>query len=117
MAKQEVQKSKVEELKSEIDKWVEEFKQSQKRIERFDVYEGESLSLGFIGYKDDKGNLNVLISIHGQKPTNSVSFPAEALADAKEIMRLLEKYEELFKYVEKYEQKTSSTRKRKSLLE
>ena len=108
---------KIEQLKQEIDKWVDEFTKSQKRFDRFDVYEGEQLSLGFLAYKDDKGQTTVLISIHGQKPTNSLSFPANALEDIKQITRTLEKYEELFRYIEKYEENVKSVKKKKNLLE
>jgi len=108
---------KVEALKQEIDKWVQEFTASQKRFDRFDLYEGEQLSLGFLAYKDDQGRVTVLISIHGQKPTNSVSFPISALEDIKQITKLLEKYEELFKYIEKYEENVKSIKKKKNLLE
>jgi len=108
---------KVEELKKEIDNWVSEFSKSQKRFDRFDVYEGEQLSLGFLAYKDDNNNTTVLISIHGQKPTNSLSFPANALEDIKMITKMLEKYEELFKYIEKYEENVKSVKKKKNLLE
>jgi ssRNA-specific RNase YbeY (16S rRNA maturation enzyme) len=108
---------KVEELKKEIDNWVEEFSKSNKRFDRFDVHEGEQLSLGFLAYKDDKGQTTVLISMHGQKPTNSLSFPANALEDVKQITKMLEKYEELFKYIEKYEENVKSVRKKKNLLE
>ena len=108
---------KIEQLKAEIDKWVDEFTKSSKKFERFDVYEGEQLSLGFLAYKDDKNNTTVLISIHGQKPTNSLSFPANALEDVKAITKMLEKYEELFKYIEKYEENVKSMKKKKNLLE
>jgi len=108
---------KVEEIKKEIDNWVEEFTKSNKRFERFDLYEGEQLSLGFLAYKDDKGQTTVLISVHGQKPTNSLSFPANALEDIKQITKMLEKYEELFKYIEKYEENVKSVKKKKNLLE
>ncbi|AOS58364.1 conserved lipothrixviral protein [Sulfolobus islandicus filamentous virus 2] len=117
MAKQEVKQDRTDELKTEIDKWVEEFTKSQKRFSRFDVYEGEQLSLGFIAYKDDKNNVNVLISMHGQKPTNSVSFPASALEDIKAMLKIVEKYEKLFKYVEKFETNAETNRKKKILLE
>jgi hypothetical protein len=108
---------KIEELKKEIDNWVDEFTKSTKRFDRFDVYEGEQLSLGFLAYKDDKNNTTVLISIHGQKPTNSLSFPVNALEDIKQITRTLEKYEELFRYIEKYEENVKSVKKKKNLLE
>jgi len=108
---------KVEELKKEIDKWVDEFSKSQKRFDRFDLYEGMQISLGFLAYKDDKGQTTVLISIHGQKPTNSLSFPVSGLEDVKAIVKMLEKYEELFKYIEKYEENVKSAKKKKNLLE
>ena len=108
---------KIENLKQEIDKWVEEFSKSSKRFERFDLYEGEQLSLGFLAYKDDKVQTTVLISVHGQKPTNSLSFPANALEDIKQITKMLEKYEELFKYIEKYEENVKNIKKKKNLLE
>jgi len=108
---------KIEQLKQEIDKWVEEFSKSSKRFDRFDVYEGEQLNLGFLAYKDDKGQTTILISIHGQKPTNSLSFPANALDDVKMITKMIEKYEELFKYIEKYEENVKSSKKKKNLLE
>ena len=108
---------KIEQLKAEIDKWVEEFSKSSKKFDRFDVYEGEQLSLGFLAYKDDKGQTTVLISIHGQKPTNSLSFPVSAFDDIKSITKMLEKYEELFRYIEKYEENVKSGKKKKNLLE
>jgi len=108
---------KIEQLKAEIDKWIEEFSKSQKRFERFDLYEGEQLNLGFLAYKDDKGQTTVLISVHGQKPTNSLSFPVSGLEDIKTITKMLEKYEELFKYIEKYEENVKSIKKKKNLLE
>ena len=98
---------KIESLKAEIDKWIEEFNKSTKKFERFDLYEGEQLNLGFLAYKDDKNNTTVLISIHGQKPTNSLSFPVSALEDIKSITKMLEKYEENVK----------SAKKKKNLLE
>jgi len=108
---------KIESLKQEIDKWVSDFIQSQKKFERFDVYDGEQISLGFLAYKDDQGRVTVLISIHGQKPTNSLSFPVSGLEDIKQVTKLLEKNEELFKYVEKYEENVKSVKKKKNLLE
>jgi len=116
-SKSENKNEKLEALKQEIDMWVSDFAKSTKRFDRFDLYEGEQLSLGFLAYKDDKNNVTVLISIHGQKPTNSLSFPVNALTDIKEITKLLEKYEELFKYIEKYEENVKSTKKKKNLLE
>jgi len=115
--KSENKSEKIETLKQEIDKWVSDFIQSQKKFDRFDLYSGEQISLGFLAYKDDKGQVTVLISIHGQKPTNSVSFPVSALEDITQITRLLEKHEELFKYVEKYEENVKSVKKKKNLLE
>ena len=108
---------KVEALKQEIDLWVSDFAKSSKKFDRFDVYEGEQLSLGFLAYKDDKNNTTVLISIHGQKPTNSLSFPVSAFDDIKSITKMLEKYEELFRYIEKYEENVKSIKKKKNLLE
>jgi hypothetical protein len=108
---------KVEALKQEIDLWVSDFAKSSKKFDRFDVYEGEQLNLGFLAYKDDKGQVTVLISIHGQKPSNSLSFPASGLKDIKEITELLTKYKELFEYIEKYEENVKSTKKKKNLLE
>jgi len=115
--KSENRNEKTEQLKAEIDKWIQEFSASQKKFERFDVYSGEQISLGFLAYKDDRGQVTVLISIHGQKPTNSLSFPVSALEDIKQITKMLEKHEELFKYVEKYEENVKSVKKKKNLLE
>ena len=115
--KSENKNEKIEALKQEIDMWVSDFSKSTKKFDRFDLYEGEQLSLGFLAYKDDKNNVTVLISIHGQKPTNSLSFPVSALQDIKEIAKMLEKHEELFKYVEKYEENIKTGKKRKNLLE
>jgi len=115
--KTEQKNEKIEEIKKEIDNWIEEFNKSSKRFDRFDLYEGEQLSLGFLSYKDDKGQTTVLISLHGQKPTNSLSFPANALEDIKQITKMLEKYEELFRYIEKYEENIKSIKKKKNLLE
>jgi hypothetical protein len=115
--KSENKNEKIETLKQEIDKWVSDFIQSQKKFERFDVYDGEQISLGFLAYKDNQERVTVLISIHGQKPTNSLSFPVSALNDIKEIAKMVEKYEELFKYIEKYEENIKSVKKKKNLLE
>ena len=115
--KSENKNEKTESLKQEIDIWVSDFSKSAKKFDRFDVYEGEQLNLGFLAYKDDQGRVTVLISIHGQKPTNSLSFPVSGLEDIKQITKLLEKYEELFKYIEKYEENIKSTKKKKNLLE
>jgi len=115
--KSENKNEKIEQLKNEIDKWVQEFSASQKKFDRFDLYSGEQISLGFLAYKDDRGQVTVLISIHGQKPTNSLSFPVSALEDIKKITEMLEKHEEIFKYVEKYEENVKSTKKKKNLLE
>jgi len=115
--KSETKNDRIEALKQEIDMWIADFTKSSKRFDRFELYEGEALSLGFLAYKDDKNNVTVLISIHGQKPSNSLSFPVNALSDIKEITKLLEKHEELFKYIEKYEENIKSTKKKKNLLE
>jgi len=115
--KTEEKNEKIEQIKKEIDSWIEEFSKSQKRFDRFDLYEGEQLSLGFLAYKDDKNNVTVLISVHGQKPTNSLSFPVSGLDDIKWITKMIEKYEELFKYIEKYEENVKSIKKKKNLLE
>jgi hypothetical protein len=115
--KTEKNDNKTENLKQEIDKWVQEFSATQKKFDRFDVYEGEQLDLGFLAYKDDKGQITVLISMHGQRPTNSLSFPVNGLEDIKQITKLLEKYEELFKYIEKYEQNVKNTKRKKNLIE
>ena len=109
--------SKTENLKQEIDKWAEEFKNDTKKIDRFDLYEGDQLNLGFLAYRDDKNNITVLISIHGQKPTNSVSFPVNGLEDAEKITELLKKYEEVFRYIEKYEHNVKSIKRKKNLIE
>jgi len=115
--KTEEKNEKIEQIKKEIDSWIEEFSKSQKRFDRFDLYEGEQLSLGFLAYKDDQNNITVLISVHGQKPTNSLSFPVSGLDDIKWITKMIEKYEELFKYIEKYEENVKSIKKKKNLLE
>jgi len=115
--KSENKNEKLEALKQEIDMWVADFSKSTKKFDRFDVYEGEQLSLGFLAYKDDKNNVTVLISIHGQKPTNSLSFPVNGLEDIKQITEMLKKYEELFRYIEKYEENVKSGKKKKNLLE
>jgi len=108
---------KTEELKNQIDKWIEEFAKSEKRFDRFDLYEGNQIALGFLAYKDDKGQTTVLISVHGQRPTNSLSFTINGLDDIKQITKLLEKYEDLFKYIEKYEQNVKTVRRKKNLIE
>jgi hypothetical protein len=84
--KTEKANEKTEELKNEIDKWVEEFSKTEKRFDRFDLYNGEQLSLGFLAYKDDKNNITVLISIHGQKPTNSLRFHVNGIEDSEKII-------------------------------
>jgi len=115
--KTEKPNDKIEELKKEIDNWVEELLKSTKKFDRFDLYEGNQISLGFLAYKDEKGQPTVLISVHGQKPTNSVSFPVNGLEDIEKITELLKKYEEVFRYAEKYEQNIKTTRRKKNLIE
>jgi len=119
MAKKEAQtttqtsENKVEQLKQKIDEWVSEFNNGNKNFDRFELYEGESLRLGLIAYRDKQNMTNVLISIHGKKPTNSVSFPSTAINEIVKILELITKHKELFEYVEKYQQK----KERKVLLE
>jgi hypothetical protein len=115
MAKKETQQNenKIEQLKQQIDNWVSEFNNNNKNFDRFELYEGESLKLGFIAYRDKNNTTNVLISIHGKKPTNSVSFPSSSLSEIEKILELIAKYKELFEYVGKYQQK----KERKVLLD
>ena len=115
MTKKETQstENKVEQLKQKIDEWVSEFNNGNKNFDRFELYEGESLRLGLIAYRDKQNMTNVLISIHGKKPTNSVSFPSTAINEIVKILELITKHKELFEYVEKYQQK----KERKVLLE
>jgi len=115
MAKKEIQQNenKVEQLKQKIDEWVSEFTNNNKNFERFELYEGDSLNLGFIAYRDKNNIPNVLISIHGKKPTNSVSFPSNSLSEIEKILELITKYKELFEYVGKYQTK----KEKKALLE
>jgi hypothetical protein len=115
MAKKETQQNenKVEQLKQKIDEWVSEFTNNNKNFDRFELYEGDSLNLGFIAYRDKQNVTNVLISIHGKKPTNSVSFPSSSIDEIQKILELITKYKELFEYVGKYQQK----KERKVLLE
>ena len=115
MAKKETQntENKVEQLKQKIDEWVSEFTNSNKNFDRFELYEGSSLKLGFIAYRDKQNIVNVLISIHGKKPTNSISFPSSSIDEVQKILELITKYKELFEYVGKYQTK----KERKALLE
>ena len=115
MAKKETQQNenKIEQLKQQIDNWVSEFNNNNKNFDRFELYEGDSLKLGFIAYRDKNNTTNVLISIHGKKPTNSVSFPSSSLSEIEKILELIAKYKELFEYVGKYQQK----KERKVLLD
>ena len=115
MAKKEIQQNenKIEQLKNQIDNWVNDFNNNGKNFDRFELYEGNSISLGFIAYKDKQNITNVLISIHGKKPTNSVSFPSNSLNEIEKILELITKYKELFEYVGKYQTK----KEKKALLE
>ena len=115
MAKKEIQQNenKIEQLKQKIDEWVSNFTNNNKNFDRFELYEGDSLKLGFIAYRDKNNIPNVLISIHGKKPTNSVSFPSSSLSEIEKILELITKYKELFEYVGKYQTK----KERKALLE
>ena len=115
MAKKETQQNenKIEQLKQQIDNWVSEFNNNNKNFDRFELYEGESLRLGLIAYRDKQNVTNVLISIHGRRPSNSISFPSSSLSEIKKILELITKNEELFQYIEKYQQK----KERKVLLE
>jgi len=115
MTKKETQstENKVEQLKQKIDEWVSEFNNGNKNFDRFELYEGESLRLGLIAYRDKQNMTNVLISIHGKKPTNSVSFPSSSLSEIEKILEIITKHKELFEYIGKYQQK----KERKVLLE
>ena len=115
MAKKETQQNenKIEQLKQKIDEWVNDFNSNNKNFDRFELYEGDSLKLGLIAYRDKNNITNVLISIHGRRPSNSVSFPSSSLSEIKKILELITKNEELFQYIEKYQQK----KERKVLLE
>jgi hypothetical protein len=115
MAKKEQQtnENKIEQLKQQIDEWANNFINSEKKFERFELYQGNTLQLGLIAYRDKDNTPNVLISIHGKKPTNSVSFPSSSINEIEKILELIIKYKELFEYVGKYQQK----KERKVLLE
>ena len=115
MAKKETQptENKVEQLKKQVDEWANNFINSEKKFERFDLYQGNSLQLGLIAYRDKDNVPNILISIHGKKPTNSVSFPSNSLSEIEKIFELITKYKELFEYVGKYQTK----KEKKALLE
>jgi len=115
MTKKETQptENKVEQLKKQVDEWANNFINSEKKFERFDLYQGNSLQLGLIAYRDKNNVPNILISIHGKKPTNSVSFPSSSIDEAQKILELITKYREFFEYIEKYQQK----KERKVLLE
>jgi len=115
VAKKETQQNenKIEQLKQKIDEWVNDFNSNNKNFDRFELYEGDSLKLGLIAYRDKNNITNVLISIHGRRPSNSVSFPSSSLSEIKKILELITKNEELFQYIEKYQQK----KERKVLLE
>jgi len=115
MAKKEQQtnENKIEQLKQQIDNWVSEFNNNNKNFDRFELYEGEQLRLGLIAYRDKNNITNVLISIHGKRPTNSVSFPSSSLSEIEKILELITKHKELFEYVGKYQSK----KERKVLLE
>jgi len=115
MAKKEQQtnENKIEQLKQQVDEWTNNFINSEKRFERFDLYQGNTLQLGLIAYRDKNNVPNVLISIHGKKPTNSVSFPSSSIDEIQKILELITKYREFFEYIEKYQQK----KERKALLE
>jgi len=110
---QETNENKIEQLKQQIDNWVSEFTNNNKNFDRFELYEGESLRLGLIAYRDKNNIVNVLISIHGKKPTNSVSFPSTAINEIEKILEIITKHKELFEYVGKYQQK----KERRVLLE
>jgi len=115
MAKKETQQNenKIEQLKQEIDNWVSNFNNNNKNFDRFELYQGNSLQLGLIAYRDKNNIPNVLISIHGKKPTNSVSFPSSSIDEIQKILELITKYREFFEYIEKYQQK----KERRVLLE
>ena len=102
-----------EQLKQQIDNWIADFIKNGKNVDRFELYEGDLLQLGFIAYRNKNNTPNVLISIHGKKPTNSVSFPSSSINEIQKILELIIKHKELFEYVEKYQQK----KERKVLLE
>jgi len=102
-----------EQLKQQIDNWITDFISNGKNVDRFELYEGDVLQLGFIAYKNKNNIPTVLISIHGKKPTNSVSFPSSSINEIGKILELIIKYKELFEYVEKYQQK----KEKKTLLE
>jgi hypothetical protein len=102
-----------EQLKQQIDNWIADFIKNGKNVDRFELYEGDLLQLGFIAYRNKNNTPNVLISIHGKKPTNSVSFPSSSINEIQKILELIIKHKELFQYVEKYQHK----KERKALIE
>ena len=73
---------------------VEQLKQEKPQIKRIDIYKTENLALAITAYTDKKGNLNILLSVHGQKPSNSLSFPPSYIDELLEIANILKKNKE-----------------------
>ena len=78
---------------------VEQLKQEKPEIKRIDIYKTENLALAITAYTDKKGNLNILLSVHGKKPSNSLSFPPSYIDELLEIANLLKKNKEKFNII------------------
>ena len=88
-----------EKLKAIVDGLKKEVEQSERGVKKLDIIKFEGLTLAILAYKDDKGNVNVLVNIHGQKPSNSLSFPTDYIEDLAEIAEILVKNKDVLKKV------------------
>ena len=88
-----------EKLRAIVDGLKKEVEQSNRGVKKLDIIKFEGLTLAILAYKDDKGNVNVLLNIHGQKPSNSLSFPTDYIDDLVEIAEILMKNKDVFRKV------------------
>ena len=88
-----------EKFRTIVEKLKQEVEHSDRGVKKLDIVKFEGLTLAVLAYKDDKGNVSVLINIHGQKPSNSLSFPTDYIDDLAEIAEILTRNKEVFKKV------------------
>ena len=89
-------------MTDELKDIVEQFKKSEKTIQRVTIYRGSNVDLHLILTKKD-GNVHVLYSISGKNPRNSFSFADDMIDEAIETLNRLKEKEELREFVRSYE--------------
>lgn len=88
-----------EKFRTIVEKLKQEVEHSDRGVKKLDIIKFKGLTLAVLAYKDDRNNVNVLLNIHGQKPSNSLSFPTDYIDDLAEIAEILVKNKEVFEKV------------------